>query len=49
MHHIIYMLSGNGICKISAETLASKAGCSVRTVNTAVHALKQAIKSWSLD
>ena len=42
MDHIIYMLSGNGICKISAETLARKAGCSVRTVNTAVRALKQA-------
>ncbi|MGX5387119.1 cytosolic protein [Bacillus thuringiensis] len=42
MDHIIYMLSGNGICKISAETLSRKAGCSVRTVNTAVRALKQA-------
>ena len=42
MDRIIYMLSGNGICKISAETLARKAGCSVRTVNTAVRALKQA-------
>ncbi|MBG9830454.1 HTH domain-containing protein [Bacillus wiedmannii] len=41
MDHIIYMLSGNGICKISAETLASKADCSVRTVNAAVRALKQ--------
>ncbi|HEQ3526401.1 TPA: HTH domain-containing protein [Bacillus cereus] len=41
MDHIIYMLSGNGICKISAETLADKANCSVRTVNAAVHALKQ--------
>ncbi|MCQ6288401.1 HTH domain-containing protein [Bacillus cereus] len=41
MDHIIYMLSGNGICKISAETLADKADCSVRTVNAAVHALKQ--------
>ncbi|HFK1408838.1 TPA: cytosolic protein [Bacillus cereus] len=41
MDHIIYLLSGNGICKISAETLASKADCSVRTVNAAVRALKQ--------
>ncbi|MED1305685.1 HTH domain-containing protein, partial [Bacillus pacificus] len=41
MDHIIYLLSGNGICKISAETLASKADCSVRTVNTTVRALKQ--------
>ncbi|EKS8373824.1 cytosolic protein, partial [Bacillus cereus] len=39
--HIIYMLSGNGICKIAAETLADKANCSVRTVNAAVRALKQ--------
>ncbi|MGE9856424.1 cytosolic protein, partial [Bacillus sp. AF62] len=28
MDYIIYLLSGNGICKISAETLASKADCS---------------------
>ncbi|MES1051475.1 hypothetical protein FOA24_19560 [Bacillus thuringiensis] len=41
MDHIIYLLSGNGICKISAETLASKADCSVRTVNATVCALKQ--------
>ncbi|MGE9851049.1 cytosolic protein, partial [Bacillus sp. AF62] len=41
MDHIIYMLSGNGICKIAAETLADKADCSVRTVNAAVRALKQ--------
>ncbi|PEN99919.1 cytosolic protein [Bacillus cereus] len=41
MDHIIYLLSGNGICKISAETLADKADCSVRTVNAAVRALKQ--------
>ncbi|PFV39488.1 cytosolic protein [Bacillus cereus] len=41
MDHIIYLLSGNGICKISAETLASKADCSVRTVNAAVRALKE--------
>ncbi|MBG9617401.1 MULTISPECIES: cytosolic protein [Bacillus] len=39
--HIIYMLSGNGICKISAETLTNKADCSVRTVTDAVRALKQ--------
>ncbi|MED3391812.1 cytosolic protein, partial [Bacillus thuringiensis] len=38
MNHIIYMLSGNGICKIAAETLADKANCSVRTVNAAVRA-----------
>ncbi|PGT65727.1 cytosolic protein [Bacillus cereus] len=41
MDHIVYMLSGNGICKISAETLASKADCSVRTVNATVRALKE--------
>ena len=41
MDHIIYMLSGNGICKISAETLADKANCSVRTVTDTVRALKQ--------
>ncbi|MBG9582664.1 cytosolic protein [Bacillus thuringiensis] len=41
MDHIIYLLSGNGICKISAETLAGKANCSVRTVNAAVRVLKQ--------
>ncbi|MBW3496046.1 cytosolic protein [Bacillus sp. FDAARGOS_1420] len=41
MDHIIYMLSGNGICKISAETLAIKADCSVRTVTDSVRALKQ--------
>ncbi|MGX5632199.1 cytosolic protein [Bacillus thuringiensis] len=41
MDYIFYLLSGNGICKISAETLASKADCSVGTVNSAVRALKQ--------
>ncbi|OUB35637.1 cytosolic protein [Bacillus thuringiensis serovar yunnanensis] len=41
MDHIIYFLSGNGICKISAETLARKADCSIRTVNAAVRALKE--------
>ncbi|WP_103574529.1 cytosolic protein [Bacillus thuringiensis] len=41
MDRIIYMLSGNGICKISAETLAGKANCSVRTVTATVRALKQ--------
>ena len=41
MDHIIYMLSGNGICKISAETLADKANCSIRTVTDTVRALKQ--------
>ncbi|MGE6619066.1 cytosolic protein [Bacillus mycoides] len=41
MDHIIYMLSGNGICKIAAETLADKADCSVRTVTNTVRALKQ--------
>ncbi|MEX0415982.1 cytosolic protein [Bacillus sp. C30] len=40
MDHIIYLLSGNGICKISAETLADKADCSVRTVTDTVRALK---------
>ncbi|HDR8451311.1 cytosolic protein [Bacillus cereus] len=41
MDYIIYMLSGNGICKIAAETLAGKANCSVRTVNATVRALKE--------
>ncbi|PGC95116.1 cytosolic protein [Bacillus toyonensis] len=41
MDHIIYLLSGNGICKISSETLADKADCSVRTVTNTVRALKQ--------
>lgn len=41
MDHIVFLLSGNGICKISAETLAHKADCSVRTVTDAVRALKQ--------
>ncbi|WP_144506063.1 cytosolic protein [Bacillus mycoides] len=41
MDHIIYMLSGNGVCKISAETLARKADCSVRTVNATVRVLKE--------
>ncbi|MBW3492084.1 helix-turn-helix domain-containing protein [Bacillus sp. FDAARGOS_1420] len=41
MDHIVYMLSANGICKISAETLANKTDCSVRTVHAAVRALKQ--------
>lgn len=41
MDYIIYLLSGNGICKISAETLADKAYCSVRTVTDTVRALKQ--------
>ncbi|EJR01689.1 hypothetical protein II5_04486 [Bacillus cereus MSX-A1] len=41
MDHIIYMLSGNGICKISAETLTRKADCSVRTITATVRALKQ--------
>lgn len=41
MDHIIYLLSGNGICKVAATTLADKADCSVRTVNAAVNALKK--------
>ncbi|MBJ8110639.1 cytosolic protein [Bacillus cereus group sp. N6] len=41
MDYIIYLLSGNGICKISAETLADKADCAVRTVTATVRALKQ--------
>ncbi|EOO23320.1 hypothetical protein IIU_07055, partial [Bacillus cereus VD133] len=41
MDYIIYLLSGNGICKISAKTLADKADCSIRTVTDAVRALKQ--------
>jgi len=41
MDYILFMLSGNGICKISSETLASKNKCSVRTVHTTVRALKE--------
>lgn len=41
MDHIVYLLSGNGICKISAETLARKAECSIRTVNEAVRSVKE--------
>lgn len=40
LDHIVYLLSGNGICKIGATTLADKADCSVRTVNEAVKHLK---------
>lgn len=40
LDHIVYLLSGNGICKIAATTLAEKADCSVRTVNAAVKDLK---------
>lgn len=40
LDHIIYLLSGNGICKIAATTLADKADCSVRTVNETVKHLK---------
>ncbi|ASV69060.1 helix-turn-helix domain-containing protein [Cytobacillus kochii] len=38
---IMYLLSGNGICKIESKTLANKVGCSVRTVYTAVRHLKE--------
>ncbi|UAT29484.1 cytosolic protein [Bacillus badius] len=41
MDHIIYLLSGNGICKIASKTLAEKTDCSIRTVNAAVNALKK--------
>ena len=41
MDHIIYLLSGNGICKIAAKTLAEKADCSIRTVSDAVKNLKE--------
>lgn len=41
MDHIIYLLSGNGICKIAAPTLAEKVKCSIRTVTDAVKNLKE--------
>lgn len=41
MDTIIYLLSGGGISKVSASTLAKKANASVRTVYSAVKALKE--------
>lgn len=41
LDEIIYLLSGTGICKIGAERLAEKVGCSVRTVKGAVASLKK--------
>lgn len=41
LDEIIYLLSGTGICKIGAERLAEKVGCSVRTVKGAVASLKE--------
>lgn len=41
LDEIIYLLSGTGLCKIGAEKLAEKAGCSVRTVKGAVASIKQ--------
>lgn len=40
LDEIIFLLSGTGICTIGAEKLAEKAGCSVRTVYSAVKSLK---------
>lgn len=41
LDEIIFLLSGTGICKIGAEKLAEKVGCSVRTVKGAVASIKQ--------
>lgn len=41
LDEIIYLLSGTGLCKIGAEKLAEKVGCSVRTVYGAVKSIKE--------
>lgn len=41
MDEIVYYLSGAGICKVSAETLAKNTGASIRTVSDAVKRLKE--------
>lgn len=41
LDEIIYLLSGMGICKIGAEKLAEKVGCSTRTVKSAVASIKE--------
>jgi Mn-dependent DtxR family transcriptional regulator len=41
MDKILFLLSGSGICKVSAKTLAETIGCSIRTVSDAVKNLKE--------
>lgn len=41
LDEIVFLLSGTGICKIGAEKLAEKVGCSVRTVKGAVASIKE--------
>jgi len=41
MDYILFLVSGTGICKVSAKKIAEKAGCSVRTVSDAVKNLKE--------
>lgn len=41
LDEIIYYLSGSGICKVSAATLAEKTGASIRTVSSAVKSIKE--------
>lgn len=41
LDEIIFLLSGTGICKIGAEKLAEKVGCSLRTVKGAVASIKE--------
>lgn len=41
LDEVIYYLSGSGICKVAASTLAEKVGASVRTVSAAVKSMKE--------
>lgn len=41
LDEIIFLLSGTGICKVGADKLAEKVGCSVRTVKGAVASIKE--------
>lgn len=41
LDEVIYYLSGTGICKVSAATLAEKTGASIRTVSAAVKNMKE--------
>lgn len=41
LDYLLYITSGTGIAKVGAERIAEKCGCSVRTVYSAVKALKQ--------
>lgn len=41
LDYLLYITSGTGIAKVGAERIAEKCGCSVRTVYSAIKALKQ--------